>query len=70
MEPRSGNSVWARSALLPEGWVRDLRLSLHAGRIHKLETGVTPEVDDEQVAVLLPGMPNLHSPAFQRGRRG
>jgi formimidoylglutamate deiminase len=70
MEPRSGNSLWARSALLPEGWVQDLRVTVSDGRIRRLEPGAAPQAGDERVAVLLPGMPNLHSHAFQRGMAG
>lgn len=70
MEPRSGNSLWARSALLPDGWARDLRVTVGDGRIQSIELGVTPAASDERVAVLLPGMPNLHSHAFQRGMAG
>jgi len=67
MEP---HSLWAASALTPDGWARDVRIGLREGRIASLESGVPASVDDERVGTLLPGMPNLHSHAFQRGMAG
>ncbi|MDE1917191.1 MAG: formimidoylglutamate deiminase [Sphingomonadales bacterium] len=57
-------------ALLPGGWARNLRLTLHDGRIATLETGATPLPGDERHGCALPGLPNLHSHAFQRGMAG
>lgn len=67
MEPRS--DLFAASALLPEGWVDNLRIECREGRIARLERGAARE-GDEHVGTLLPGMPNLHSHAFQRGMAG
>lgn len=67
MEPQS---ILAAEALLPEGWVENLRIEVRAGRIARLEPGASPRAGDERVGVLLPGMPNLHSHAFQRGMAG
>jgi len=67
MEPQS---ILAAEALLPEGWVEDLRIEVRAGRIAGLQRGSSPRAGDERVGVLLPGMPNLHSHAFQRGMAG
>ena len=63
-------AVFADQALLPNGWQRDVRLTVKAGRIAMVETGVAAQSGDERHAVLLPGMPNLHSHAFQRGMAG
>ena len=54
-------------ALLPQGWCRGVRLSIGAGRIAALQSDVAPTPTDECHAIGLPGMPNLHSHAFQRG---
>jgi formiminoglutamate deiminase len=70
MEPRAAKVVWARSALLPEGWADGLRIEIREGRIFAMERDTNPRADDQQVAVLLPGMPNVHSHAFQRGMAG
>jgi formiminoglutamate deiminase len=67
MEPQS---ILAAEALLPEGWVSNLRIEWREGRIARLERGASPRDGDERVGVLLPGMPNLHSHAFQRGMAG
>ena len=63
-------AVFADQALLPNGWQRDVRLTVKAGRIAMVETGVAAQSGDERHAILLPGMPNLHSHAFQRGMAG
>ena len=58
-------------ALLPEGWRRNVLLTIAAdGRI----AAVTPDARDPDAershTVALPGLPNLHSHAFQRGMAG
>jgi formiminoglutamate deiminase len=63
-------SIFARSALLPEGWRADVRLSIEHGRIASVEPGVAAQAGDDRHALVLPGMPNLHSHAFQRGMAG
>ena len=60
----------ARQALLPEGWRRDVRVRLAGGLVAAIECGVAPGLGDDTVDVLLPGMPNVHSHAFQRGMAG
>jgi formimidoylglutamate deiminase len=60
----------ARSALLADGWHRDVVLTLAAGRIAAIETGVGPAAGDESHAVIVPAVPNLHSHAFQRAMAG
>ena len=59
-----------KQALLPDGWSRDVRLSIAAGRISAVHTGVAATDADERHAIGLPGLPNLHSHAFQRGMAG
>ena len=63
-------SIFARQALLPGGWAKDVRLVMSGGRMVSVTTGTAPETGDERHAILLPGMPNLHSHAFQRGMAG
>ncbi|PUB59387.1 formimidoylglutamate deiminase, partial [Rhizobium leguminosarum bv. viciae USDA 2370] len=58
------------TALLAEGWRKNVRLTLENGRISAIETDVAPDADDERHATLLPAMPNLHSHAFQRAMAG
>ena len=62
--------LFADTALLPEGWRADVRLTIRDGRIAALVAGATPVPGDERHAILLPAMANLHSHAFQRGMAG
>jgi formimidoylglutamate deiminase len=64
------NSLWFESALLPEGWAAGVRLSTVDGRIERIDAGTAPAPMDERHAIGLPGIPNVHSHAFQRGLAG
>ena len=68
----SAVSLFADHALLPGGWARDVRLAWDAaGRLTAVQPGATPEPGMPRAeGPLLPGMPNLHSHAFQRGMAG
>jgi formimidoylglutamate deiminase len=58
-------------ALLPDGFARDVRLSIADGAIATVEPGVPASPGDRTLQGLtVPGMPNLHSHAFQRGMAG
>ncbi|MQT13597.1 formimidoylglutamate deiminase [Segnochrobactrum spirostomi] len=63
-------SLWFETALLPQGWASGVRLTLTDGRIAAIETGTAPAAGEERHAIALPGLPNLHSHAFQRGMAG
>jgi formimidoylglutamate deiminase len=63
-------SLWFESALLPTGWARGVRVTSSAGRIEHLDTDTQPQSGDERHAIALPGLPNVHSHAFQRGLAG
>ena len=62
--------LYARAAFLPDGWRENVRLTLSTGVITAVEAGVARQAQDEAHGVILPGMPNLHSHAFQRGMAG
>ncbi|GLK83420.1 formimidoylglutamate deiminase [Ancylobacter defluvii] len=62
--------LWCGSVLLPEGWAREVRVTLADGRIVGIAAGVAPQAGDERHAVVIPGLPNLHSHAFQRAMAG
>lgn len=64
--------LFASWALLPEGWAQDVLLTWDAqGALASVDTGVTPDASvPRAVGPILPGMPNLHSHAFQRGFAG
>jgi len=63
-------SLWFKTALLPQGWAEQVRLTVAHGRIAAVETGVPPAADDERHGAALPGLCNVHSHAFQRGMAG
>jgi len=64
-------SLFAASALTPEGWRSDVRIDVDArGTIAAVRPGATPEAADRVGGPLIPGMPNLHSHAFQRAIAG
>ncbi len=66
----SRTALWFRSLLLPDGWADDVRLSVADGRIETLSRNTPAETGDEIHEIGLPGLPNLHSHAFQRGMAG
>jgi formiminoglutamate deiminase len=63
-------SLWFESALLPAGWARGVRITSSAGRIEQVLTDTQPQPPDERHAIALPGVPNVHSHAFQKGLAG
>ena len=63
-------NLWFASALLPDGWATGVRLTTVDGRIERIEVGTTPQETDERHSVAVPGIPNVHSHAFQRGLAG
>ena len=58
--------VTAASALLADGWADNVRLTVGEGRIAGIETGLPAGAG----GVLLPGLCNAHSHAFQRALAG
>ena len=63
-------SLFFDEALLPQGFARNIRVSIADGLIERIEPGADPISGEEHHAIGLPGMPNLHSHAFQRGMAG
>jgi formimidoylglutamate deiminase len=62
--------LWFESALLPGGWARRVRIAGVDGIIRSVEPEVDPDAGEECHAIGLPGLPNLHSHAFQRAIAG
>ncbi len=64
--------ILAPHALLPTGWARDVLLAWDAdGRLTAVQAGASAAAEVPRAAgPVLPGMPNLHSHAFQRGFAG
>lgn len=63
-------TMFARKALLENGWAENVRLEMTSGLISAVETGGPSPRDAEIVEIAVPGMPNLHSHAFQRAMAG
>lgn len=63
--------LFAKHALLPTGWATDVQIAWNEqGIIEQVTTGTPNTVGLESVEHLIPGMPNLHSHAFQRAFSG
>jgi formiminoglutamate deiminase len=63
-------SLYFEEALLNSGWAAGVRIEMAGGLIAAVQTGTRPAAGDERHAIGLPGMPNLHSHAFQRAMAG
>jgi formiminoglutamate deiminase len=63
-------TIHAKNALLADGWAQDVRISTSAGAIAAVAAGQRAQPGDEIHDVVVPGMPNVHSHAFQRGMAG
>ncbi len=67
------SSLFAELALLPDGWRRDVALTIGAdGRITAVTAGQAPPADAQALPgrILLPALANLHSHTFQRAMAG
>lgn len=60
--------IWAAQALLPQGWARDVLVTLDQGRIVVALPGQPPQ--GQRVGALMPAPANCHSHAFQRAMAG
>ncbi|PPC75496.1 formimidoylglutamate deiminase [Pokkaliibacter plantistimulans] len=58
-------------ALLPDGWASNVRITVSSqGMIEHIEVNTSADGAEHLCGPLLPGMPNLHSHAFQRAMAG
>lgn len=65
----SPTTVWCESALLADGWARDVRFTIAEGRIARIDTDASAG-DAPRLGPALPGLGNVHSHAFQRAMAG
>ncbi|MBB4349777.1 formimidoylglutamate deiminase [Aliirhizobium cellulosilyticum] len=70
MTNSAASTLHAGSALLPQGWASNVRISVTGGVISNIDIGVDADATDERHSVLVPAMSNLHSHAFQRAMSG
>lgn len=66
----AAHTLHFRHALLPGGWEENVRIGIAGGLVTTIVQGAEALPGDERHAIALPGMPNLHSHAFQRGMAG
>jgi formimidoylglutamate deiminase len=65
------NALFARHALLPQGWCRDVLLEWDArGDLTQVAARAAPPIGVARAEYVVPGMVNLHSHAFQRALGG
>ncbi len=64
------DTIFARKALIHKGWADNVRLGVRAGRIQSVETGASRGDTDTEVGIVIPGLCNAHSHAFQRALAG
>jgi formimidoylglutamate deiminase len=63
-------SLYARKALLPSGWAEAVRFDISDGRIEAITPGTSVQSEDFEVGLVIPGISNAHSHAFQRALVG
>jgi formimidoylglutamate deiminase len=66
----SATSIHARKALLADGWAEAVRLRIDGGCIAAIERNVQPGDTDTACGIVIPGLCNAHSHAFQRALAG
>jgi formimidoylglutamate deiminase len=64
------HSIFARKALLADGWSERVRLRVEDGVVSAVEMQAEPAPDDVQAGIVIPGLVNAHSHAFQRALVG
>ena len=70
MNGTATQTLWCETALTPEGWRDGVSLEVdRTGTIIAVSRVPAPG-DAQRLGMVLPGMPNLHSHAFQRGMAG
>jgi len=58
--------IFARKALTARGWASDVRIRIDGGRIVGVEPDARPAAGDSELGIVIPGLANAHSHAFQR----
>tara|TARA_E500000331_G_scaffold333364_1_gene357494 strand:+ start:586 stop:2010 length:1425 start_codon:yes stop_codon:yes gene_type:complete len=63
--------LWLEHAYLPGGWHQAVRLSIdQVGVIKAITQGPAQKIDKRVYGAVIPGVPNIHSHAFQRAIAG
>jgi formiminoglutamate deiminase len=70
-EQKAMSRIFFENVLLPDGWVKDVAFEVDPeGWIREVQPGSTRPAEGAAGTIALPGLPNLHSHAFQRGMAG
>ncbi|MGJ8662156.1 MAG: formimidoylglutamate deiminase [Marinicella sp.] len=64
------NSYFFQAALSPTGWQRNVRATVDQGIFTSIKPNSQAEDGDQQLGVVVPAMPNVHSHVFQRAMAG
>jgi len=64
------NTIFAENALIGGEWASNTRLTIEHGKVLSIEREAIPAATDERHRLIVPGMANLHSHAFQRAMAG
>jgi len=67
---KSSERLWFDHGLLPSGWASGVEIMVSGGAIENISAGVAPPSGAVRGRTVLPGLPNLHSHAFQRAMSG
>lgn len=70
MQREDATSLFFDTALLVDGWATNVRIETEGGCVRAIERDVGHRTGDEHHKIALPGLPNVHSHAFQRGMAG
>ncbi|OZB18954.1 MAG: formimidoylglutamate deiminase [Hyphomonas sp. 34-62-18] len=70
MAGKTSERLWFEHGLLPSGWASGVEITISDGTIEEISTGVMPPSGGVRGRTVLPGLPNLHSHAFQRAMSG
>lgn len=62
--------IFARKALLRDGWAVNVRLLVDGDRIDSVSADECAQADDVVAGIVIPGLANAHSHAFQRALAG
>lgn len=67
---QTAHSLFFRRALLPQGWAGNVRITVSDGAVSAVETDAVQAPGEADLGVVLPGLSNVHSHAFQRAMAG
>ena len=60
------SGIFARKALLADGWADNVRLGIEGGQIAEVAADASANGSDVELGIVIPGLANAHSHAFQR----